>query len=211
MTTQYADRSYIPGWSEVSTHSRDAVRRVRGRVVRYGSGFSSPVDLARLRVGTAYRTSVRVSEQVRQFLYFTSQMAGVQATREMVDKWFDALVEEVAGSDDPAPSESVISEAKRIVLGLRGGVPPDTDVYAMEGGEVAVELFNGSGYGFLLVCEPGGSALCIVNVGGVSRRARYGNSSGLPDGFLIEGLIDVRGLSSGYPFGVVTPYGSFVY
>jgi hypothetical protein len=106
--------------------------------------------------------------------------------------WFDKLIEEVTDDAEPMPPTPVLDEAKRIVRQLRQHLPPDTDVYPMDGGKIAVELYGDSGHGFLLVCEPGGSALCIVTVNGVSRRARYESSDTLPDGFVLEGLKDVR-------------------
>ena len=112
-------------------------------------------------------------------------------TGNVVDKWFLSLVEEVSAEEEHL-SERVLREAKRIVHGLRKRLPVDTDIYPMDGGKVAVELYGESGYGFLLVCEPEGSALCVVTVGSVSRRARYEDSSVLPDGFLREGLKAVR-------------------
>ena len=85
-------------------------------------------------------------------------------------------------------------ETKRIVLGLRTYLSSNTDVYTMEDGEIAVEVFGSPGRGFLLVCEPAGGALCIVTVDGVSRRARYESSAILPDNFLKDGLRDVQSL-----------------
>ena len=110
-----------------------------------------------------------------------------------VDSWFDSLPPNIAlGSDGPLASTDTINEAKRIARHLHDRLPPDTDVYVMEGGKVALEVFGSLGYGFLLVCENGGSALCIVTVDGSARRARYENSSCLPDGFVLEGLKHVR-------------------
>ena len=107
-----------------------------------------------------------------------------------------SLTEAAAGRlFDALPSttdDNVLSEAKRIVLQLRTRLPANTDIYSMDDGKVAVELYGSSGRGFLLVCEPKGSALCIVTVNGVSRRARYQTSRDLPDGFVSDGLKAVR-------------------
>lgn len=113
-------------------------------------------------------------------------------TGNVIDGWFEALAGEATDADESMPSERVLDEAKRIVRRLRKQLPLDTDIYSLGEGKVAIELYGEFGHGFLLVCEPGGSALCIVTVGGVSRRARYESSMGLPDGFLVEGLKDVR-------------------
>lgn len=116
-------------------------------------------------------------------------------TDEVIDNWFRALSEETSDASLPMLSERVLDEARRIVRALRRQLPLDTDVYPMDEGKVAIELYGEFGHGFLLVCEPGGSALCIVTVDGISRRARYESSSVLPDGFLQEGLRDVRPVS----------------
>ena len=117
--------------------------------------------------------------------------SGSPVTDDVIDGWFLKLAEE-ATVDGPTLSKRVLNEAKRIVRRLRRELPLDADIYPMDEGKVAIELFGDFGRGFLLVCEPGGSALCIVTVGGVSRRARYDSSTDLPDGFLHEGLKDMR-------------------
>ena len=66
---------------------------------------------------------------------------------------------------------------KRIVRGLRRLLLPHSDVHTWDDGEVAVEVFGERGRGFLLLCEPGGSALCVVTVNNVARRTRYVNGA----------------------------------
>ena len=115
-----------------------------------------------------------------------------QLPADMMNKWFAELSDETDDTGEPAPSEHVIEEAKRIVQRLHDQLPADTDVYSMDGGKIAVELYGEAGYAFLLVCEPGGSSLCAVTVRGVSRWARYESSNGLPDNFVRDGIGDVR-------------------
>ena len=115
----------------------------------------------------------------------------------VVDSWFADLSQEADDNGEPMPPESDPEEARRIVLRLRGQLPEDTDVYLMDGGKIAIEVYGDLGYAFLLVCEPGGSALCVVTVDGVSRRARYESSRTLPDSFIREGLNDVRPVAQG--------------
>lgn len=111
---------------------------------------------------------------------------------EFIDEWFGGLEEDADSAGNPTPSQGVIDEARRIVLGLRQLLPAETNVHTWDDGEVAVEVFGARGRGFLLLCEPGGAATCVVTMGNLSRRARYDSSSILPDGFLREGLLDVR-------------------
>lgn len=127
---------------------------------------------------------------------------------DVVNSWFADLSQEAEDIGEPTPSGSVIEEAKRIVLSLRSQLPEDTDVYLMDGGKIAIEVYGDLGYAFLLVCEPGGSALCVVTVNGVSRRARYESSSILPDCFVCEGLTDVQQVAQG-DHGFPAPYRRF--
>ena len=143
------------------------------------------------RIKRAHLSSRRLSE-LRADFRFPEHYREPPITDDVIDGWFGALVEEATDAGESMPSERVLDEAKRIVRRLRKQLPLDTDIYSMDEGKVAIELYGDFGHGFLLVCEPGGSALCIITVGGVSRRARYESSSGLPDGFLVEGLKDVR-------------------
>ena len=115
-----------------------------------------------------------------------------QVTKEMVDDWFSALSEDAAETGETMACESVRDEARRIAHVLHKHLPTDTDVYLMDGGKVAIEFYGDFGHGFLLVCEPGGSALCIVTAASISRRARHESSSDLPDGFIYDGLRDVQ-------------------
>ena len=109
-------------------------------------------------------------------------------TDEVVNSWFEGLPSDATDAGNPVPNQHVVEETKRIVLGLRPYLSANSDVYTMEDGKIAVEIFGSPGRGFLLICEPGGSALCIVNVEDAPRRARYESSTVLPDGFLFEGL-----------------------
>ena len=108
------------------------------------------------------------------------------------DALFGGLEADAIDAENSIPPREVVDEAKRIVQRLNQNLLDDCDVYTLEEGKVAIEVFGLPGHGFLLICEPGGSALCIVTHRGVSRRARYESSATLPDGFLHEGLADAR-------------------
>ena len=128
---------------------------------------------------------------------FQVSFGELQVAADVVDSWFAGLSQEANDTGEPMPLESDIEEAKRSVLSLLKQLPEDTDVYLMDGGKIAIEVYGDLGYAFLLVCEPGGNALCIVTVNGVSRRARYESSRILPDCFVREGLNDVRRVVQG--------------
>lgn len=117
---------------------------------------------------------------------------GPPLAENVISAWFTNLIEEAQEPGEAMPTNEVIQESMRIVSSLRSELPEDVDVYPEDNGRVAIETYGKPGNAFLLVCEPGGGALCVVTVEGISRRARYENSSLLPDGFLREGIRDVQ-------------------
>ena len=113
-------------------------------------------------------------------------------TDDVIHSLFQNLVEEAQEPGETMPPDEVIQESKRIVTNLLSELPTDSDIYTETDGKIAIEIFGKLGHAFLLVCEPGGSALCVVTVDCISRRARYDDSTRLPDEFVREGLRDVR-------------------
>ena len=114
------------------------------------------------------------------------------ATVREIDTWFDGLEQDAEDAGNLMPTAALIEEAKRIVSGLDWDLLEGCDVYTLEQGEIAIEVFGEHGHAFLLTCEPDGGALCVIAQPGYSRRARYESSQSLPDNFLRDGLISVR-------------------
>ena len=149
-----------------------------------------------LLIRTEYPLAV---DQVFEALQVESVQVSSSVAVDVVDGWFARMSQEADATGDSMPSENDVEEAKRIVQALWEHLPNDTDIYLMEERKVAIEVHGKPGRAFLLVCEPGGSALCIVTVNGVSRRARYESSLNLPDCFILEGLGEVQAIfQSGY-------------
>jgi hypothetical protein len=113
-------------------------------------------------------------------------------TASEIDAWFSGLDQDAEENGNLMPPMALIEEAKRIVGGLERDLLEECDVYTLEKGEVAIEVFGEHGYAFLLICELDGRALCIIAEPNRSRRARYESSESLPDNFLRDGLIAVR-------------------
>ena len=114
-----------------------------------------------------------------------------EVTIDMVDSWFARLAQDNETSGNSILDQVLVEQTRRIVDALRDYLPVNTDIYVMEEGKIAVEVFGTPGRGFLLVCEPTGGALCIVTSDGESRRSRYESVRKLPDGFLKEGLQEI--------------------
>ena len=145
--------------------------------------------------GLVREDELRPSPYHRRFPLYGggSAFSTPELTAEAIDKLFESLPDtlDLDDPDSELPQAGVIEEARRIFDLVADQLPTDTAIYVMDAGKVVIDLHGPLKHGLLLVCEPGGSALCVVVVSGVSRRARYEDSSVLPDGFLLEGLRDV--------------------
>ena len=113
-------------------------------------------------------------------------------------KGLENIGEDALSMGYAVPDAVVVEEARRILHAMHDYRQLPCDAYSMSDGRVGIGVNGGLGRSILLVCEPGGKALCVVTIDRVSRRARYDDSSFLPDDFVKQGL---RQLSSGKKVG----------
>ena len=102
----------------------------------------------------------------------------------------DDVVVEAAEEGYPTPSEDAITSARRLVREMYEIAPQRIEVYPTPDGEVALDVPSARG-SVILLCASGGGALCLVNVNGDRRRARYSSTTKLPDGFIREALTEL--------------------
>lgn len=93
------------------------------------------------------------------------------------------------------PSKDLQCNVRQLLKDLHGLFPQRFEVYPMPGGEIAIHAQKGQAGSVVLTCEPGGSALCSVNMNGDYRQARYADMSRLPDGFVREALDELENKS----------------
>ena len=70
------------------------------------------------------------------------------------------------------------------------------EIYPTPDGEIAIDAPGGYGRSVILLCDSDGGALCLVNMNGKHRRARYSSIETLPDEFLREALTELDQESS---------------
>ena len=92
----------------------------------------------------------------------------------------------------PIPSNEAIENAKRFLKAMHRISPRRFEVYPTPDGEIAIDAPGGYNRSVLLLYDSQGGALCLVNMNGNHRRARYSNSDSLPDGFIREALADLE-------------------
>lgn len=95
-----------------------------------------------------------------------------------------------AANDGLKLDAEVKTEAERILRALME-LPGDAEVLLDVDGTISIEVSRPPIGSFGIFCEPGYEAFCVVYADGASRRARYGDSRILPDGFVRDGLRSV--------------------
>ena len=102
------------------------------------------------------------------------------------------VVEEAEEEGFPPPKEIALDNAKRLLREMYAITPRRYEVYPMPDGEVAIDAPDGRGSSVLLLCDSDGGALCLVNMKGKHRRARYSTTETLPDGFIREAMAELE-------------------
>ena len=100
----------------------------------------------------------------------------------------DDAVNEAREDDFPEPSQRALKIAKRLLRDLYRLHPCRLETYPTPDGEIALVVPGGFGRSVVLLCDSDGGVLCLVNLNGEHRRARYSNATMLPDGFVREAL-----------------------
>lgn len=92
----------------------------------------------------------------------------------------------------PIPSDKVLENSERLLKAMYRISPRRYEVYPTPDGEIAIDAPGGYNRSVLLLCDSQGGVLCLVNMNGNHRRARYSSSERLPDGFVREALADLE-------------------
>ena len=88
----------------------------------------------------------------------------------------------------PQPTKLALANARRILRPMYALLPTRLEVYPTPDGEVAIVAPGAARHSVMVLCESNGGALCMVNMDGEHRRARYSTADSLPDGFLRDAL-----------------------
>lgn len=104
----------------------------------------------------------------------------------------DAAEGEALEEGFPIPSRMARENARRLLQAMHRISGRRLEVYPTPDGEVAIDAPGRQGRSVLLLCDSEGGALCLVNMNGKHRRARYADSNGLPDGFVREALAELK-------------------
>jgi len=97
------------------------------------------------------------------------------------------LRESVAESQEEGftpPSIATFASAERLLCRIYQIGPRRFEIYPTPDGEIVVDAPCGFGRSMLLLCQPNGTTLCMVNMDGEHQRKRYDNLTEWPDDFV---------------------------
>lgn len=100
----------------------------------------------------------------------------------------DDVVEEAQEEGFSHPGHQALENARRLLQDLYRLHPCRLEIYPTPDSEVALCVPGGRGRSVLVLCDSDGGALCLVNLKGRHRRARYSNAAMLPDSFVLKAL-----------------------
>ena len=90
------------------------------------------------------------------------------------------------------PSDIALNNAEYLLREMYALSSRRFEIYPTPDREIAIDAPGGYGRSVILLCDSDGGALCLVNMNGKHRRARYSSTEMLPDGFLREALIELE-------------------
>ena len=167
-----------------------------------GTGRAAPSEICR----TAAALSIKRAVLLRRYygdhaallflMFFDMSTHGDWHTvATLLPQGLEAALEDLRGvpaeaaeEGYPQPTQLALSNAKRILRRMYALFGARLEVYPTQDGEVAIVAPGKPRSSVMVLCGPEGGALCMVNMDGVHRRARYSTAANLPDGFLRDAL-----------------------
>lgn len=150
-------------------------------------------------VGTSYAGVPVIADHDHAALLFlafdTSTHDNWSAIAPVLPQDLEAALEDLRGAPAeaeeegyPQPTQLALSNAERILRRMHTMCGARLQAYPTQDGEIAIVAPGEPRSSVMVLCGAEGGALCMVNMDGVHRRARYSTADSLPDGFLRDAL-----------------------
>lgn len=133
-----------------------------------------------------------------EFKLFQNVLEAVVTDEVNREELTDALQDLYEATDEareegfPIPSSIAKTNAQRLIKEMYDILPGRFEVYPTPYGEIAIDAPSGKGKSVVVFCNSEGGALCMVNMNGEHRRARYSNTNKLPDNFVRDALTELE-------------------
>ena len=190
------ERSTLGAWNIVNLWSLPRLTGDLGTDLHDPGGTGDVVQVLRgdtVSQNTRWLRSVPVS---------SARLSRIIESTKLIGHWYpdlgdalhdlDQAKEEAREGGFPAPPEKTLRNARRLLHAMYRISPWRFEVYPTPDGEIAIDAPGGLGRSVLLLCDSDGGALCLVNMNGAHRRARYSDTRRLPDGFVREALTELE-------------------
>ena len=99
---------------------------------------------------------------------------------------------------DVIPEEHALQKAERVLRAVYRATPRPYSVYPMSDGDIAIDAHTPHGTKVVVMCDPDGSARCLVNIDGEFSQRNYDDPSIIPDRFIMEALERTRTVPTSY-------------
>ena len=89
---------------------------------------------------------------------------------------------------DVVPEEHALNNAERVLRAVYRAAPRPYSVYPMSDGDIAIDAHTPQGTKVIVMCDPDGSARCLVHIDGEFTQRNYDDLSIIPDRFIMDAL-----------------------
>ena len=89
---------------------------------------------------------------------------------------------------DLIPEPDALPKVERVLRALYKNAPRPYAVYPMPDGDIAIDAHSPKGTKLVVICDPDGSARCLVYLNEKFDRREYKDPSVIPDSFIMEAL-----------------------
>ena len=109
---------------------------------------------------------------------------------DLVDALLDlyGAPKEAEEEGDVVPEKHAIENAERVLRAVYRAAPRPYSVYPMSDGDIAIDAHTPDGTKVVVMCDPNGSARCLVHIDGEFSQQNYDDPSIIPDRFIMDAL-----------------------
>ena len=124
--------------------------------------------------------------------HFDYQISSASQERWRTLREFNEVRTEAEEEGYPIPSPEVVRSAEHLLHKLLPFCLTPFEVYPTPDGEVALDISSEQG-SVILLCEPAGTVLCLVNIGGTKQWKRYSSADNKEAiNYLRDKIVNIR-------------------
>ena len=99
---------------------------------------------------------------------------------------------------DVIPEEHALQKAELVLRAMYKADARPYSVYPMSDGDIAIDAHTPHGTKVIVMCDPNGSARCLVHIDGEFSQRSYDDPNIIPDRFIMDALERTQIVSTSY-------------